>query len=339
MARTRTYAVLAGALAGAALAQRQHLRRVASDPLSVRLASPPRGRVLEAQSADGTGLHIEVFGEDTSPPIVLAHGWTEQLIYWTLVVEELVKHGYRAIAYDLRGHGRSEPASGADYGLSRFGEDVEAVLGATCGPGEAPVVAGHSLGGMSIMAWAEHHRVEDRAGAAALLNTGAGDLIADALIVPVPWIANALNRTPLAGRLLSAPGRTPGFSTPISAAAIRYAAFGPSATPALVAFYERMLVETPPDVRATVGLSLSTMELHHALPRLTVPTLVMAGEDDRLTPPSHAERIAAEVPALEQLIVLPGTGHMGPLERPSEVADALITLARTARATAAGAAA
>jgi pimeloyl-ACP methyl ester carboxylesterase len=94
-----------------------------------------------------------------------------------------------------------------------------------------------------------------------------------------------------------------------------------------VAFYERMLATCPPDVRARVGIAMSELELYHALPRLTVPTLVIAGAKDRLTPPSHAERIAAELPRLEQLIVLPETGHMGPLERPREVTDALAGLA------------
>ena len=43
---------------------------------------------------------------------------------------------------------------------------------------------------------------------------------------------------------------------------------------------------------------MSEMDLHHALARLTVPTLVIAGENDRLTPPSHARRIAEMLPAL-----------------------------------------
>jgi pimeloyl-ACP methyl ester carboxylesterase len=90
-----------------------------------------------------------------------------------------------------------------------------------------------------------------------------------------------------------------------------------------VAFFERMLVACPPDVRRKAGIAMQEMDLYHVLPRLTVPTLVVAGEDDRLTPPAHARRIAEELPNLYELVVLPGTGHMGPLERPVEVADVL----------------
>jgi pimeloyl-ACP methyl ester carboxylesterase len=119
----------------------------------------------------------------------------------------------------------------------------------------------------------------------------------------------------------------PRFSSPPMYAALRYIAFGPTASPALVAFWERMLVSCAADVRAAVGIALADMELHPALARLTVPALVMTGAQDRLTPPSHARRMAGELPRLHRLIELPETGHMGPLERPAEIAEALRELA------------
>jgi pimeloyl-ACP methyl ester carboxylesterase len=71
---------------------------------------------------------------------------------------------------------------------------------------------------------------------------------------------------------------------------------------------------------------MSEMDLHHALPCLTVPTIVIAGTHDRLTPPSHARRIAEMLPELRRLTVLEDTGHMTPLERPDVVTDALAEL-------------
>jgi pimeloyl-ACP methyl ester carboxylesterase len=76
-----------------------------------------------------------------------------------------------------------------------------------------------------------------------------------------------------------------------------------------------------------VGIALSEVELYGALPRLTVPTTVLAGDRDRLTPPSHARRIAEALPQLERLIVLDDTGHMAPLERHDAVSKALAALA------------
>jgi pimeloyl-ACP methyl ester carboxylesterase len=321
----------AGGLAVAALAgavvERHHLRRIAADPEDAALRTPSRGRPLAVTSADGTRLHAEVFGADDAQTIVLAHGWTETIAFWIYVIRNLSAAGLRIVAYDLRGHGDSEPARGGDYSIARFGEDLEAVLEASLADDGRAVVVGHSLGAMSIAAWAEHHDVQRRASGAALLNTGVGELLAEHLLIPVPWIAQLLGRVLPPARFVGSRAPLPQFSTPLDYAAVRYIAFGPAASPAQVAFYERMLIACPPDVRADVGVALSELELHHALPRLTVPTVVLAGADDKLTPRSHAERIAQELPQLRKLIVLPRTGHMAPLERPREISDQLVELA------------
>jgi pimeloyl-ACP methyl ester carboxylesterase len=318
-----------GAAAGVAAAagagfvlQRRHTRRIAADPERAILEAPLEGRALTVTSSDGTDLHVELFGAEGAPTLVLVHGWTEALRYWVYEIRRLSAQ-FRIVAYDLRGHGRSGRAPGGDYSLARFGEDLEAVLMATVPDGERAVVAGHSLGGMAIAAWAEHHEVSPRVSATALLFTGIGGLVGGQLLVHVPRFGQALADPVARYGFLGARGSLPRISTPVSYAAIRYVAFGPTATPAQVAFFERMLVACPADVRARAGLAMQDMDLYHVLPRLTVPTLVMAGEADRLTPPTHARRIAEELPHLFELVVLPETGHMGPLERPDEVCDAL----------------
>jgi pimeloyl-ACP methyl ester carboxylesterase len=331
------WAELSGAAAlglTAVAVQRRHLKRIASDPEQAILQSPPHGRPLKIDANDGTELHAEVFGpEDASQTFVLAHGWTEQLSFWIYVIRELAGRGFRVVAYDLRGHGESEPAAGGDYAIARFGEDLEAVLEAAVPDGQRAIVAGHSLGAMSIAAWAEHFDVERRACGAAMLNTGVGGLLAESLLIPLPALANFLNRVaPTA--VLGSRAPVPKFSTPLSQASMRWVAFGPNATPAQIAFYERMLIACPPDVRADVGLAISELHLYHALPRLTVPTLVLAGANDRLTPPSHAQRIAEALPNLQRLVVLEQTGHMAPLERHDEVLAALLELAAAVSASA-----
>jgi len=318
-------------VAGAAI-QLRHLRRIATDPENTRLRSPAAGRALTITSADGTRLHAEAFGCEGGPSVVLAHGWTESLMFWTYVIEQLGRKGFRVVAYDLRGHGASGRAVGDDYSVARFGEDVEAVLAGTVPAGERATVAGHSLGAISITAWAGEHDVCARASAVALINAGVGELLAEQLLIPVPALANAVNRAFGPDGVLGARAPLPRFSTPITHALVRYAAFGPTASPAQVAFYERMLIACPPDVRATVGIALSELALRGAVPRLTVPALVVAGDRDRLTPPSHARRIAAHLPRLARLMILEQTGHMAPLERPLAVSEALAQLAAEDRA-------
>jgi pimeloyl-ACP methyl ester carboxylesterase len=318
-------ALAAGALAAGAATQWRFSRSIANDPAGRELEDPPSGQPLSATSADGTRIYAEVFGPEDGIPVILAHGWTENLIYWVHVIRKLSERGFRVVAYDLRGHGRSKGAG--DYSIDRFGEDLEAVLSAAVSEGQRALIAGHSLGAMSIAAWAEHHEVERLVGAAALMNTGVGDLMAESLLLPLPKVAQALNRTIATHGFLGSRAPLPRFSSPISHAMLRWFAFGPSASPATIAFYERMLIGMPPRTRADVGIAISEIELYDALPRLTVPTIVLAGENDRLTPPSHARRIAEKLPQLERLIVIPETGHMAPLERPGEVTQALLDLA------------
>jgi pimeloyl-ACP methyl ester carboxylesterase len=315
-----------GALAASGLLQAGHMRRIARDPGREALAEPPKGRAREIHSHDGTRLHAEVFGPEDGATVVLAHGWTEALQYWIYVIQQLSDRGLRVVAYDQRGHGSSEPAHGGDYAIERFGEDVEAVLAACVPDGQRAVLAGHSLGAMSIVSWAKRFDVEPRVGAAALLSTGVGDLVAEQLLFPLPGVARVLNRAVSRHGFLGNRAPLPRFSTPLSYAAVRYVAFGPAATPAQVAFFERMLVTCPPDVRANIGIAMSEMDLRDAVPRLIVPTVVIVGADDRLTPLSHARRIAEALPELIRLTVLPETGHMTPLERPNEVSQALIDL-------------
>jgi pimeloyl-ACP methyl ester carboxylesterase len=285
-------------------------------------------------SRDGTELHAEVFGLAGGPTLVLAHGWTETLQYWVYQIQELSDE-FRIVAYDARGHGRSGHPPNGDYGAARQGEDLEAILEATVPPGERAIVGGHSLGGMAIAAWAEHHDVTARVSGAALLFTGIDGLIGGQAVVHVPRFAQALSEPIAAHGFLGSRAPLPRISTPISHTMIRYVAFGPSGTPAKVAFYERMLIACPAEVRSKTGLAMMHIDLRHVLPSLSVPTLVMAGELDRLTPPAHARRIAAELPNLQALIELPDTGHMGPLERPAEVSAALRELAKVTQPVAA----
>ena len=319
----RALAVLAaGGVVAAGLAlQRAHMKRLAGDPDWLRLSDFRHGLALPVHSADGTRIHAEVFGPDEAATVVLAPGWTEQLSIWTSVIAALRARDLRIVAYDLRGHGGSGPAAGDDYSLQRFGEDVEAVLRASLPDGRRAIVVGHSLGGMAIAAWAERHNVREHACGAALVNTGFSDLIADSLVLP--QLTRVFGEPVVRRLFLGSGARLPSFSSPLQHDAVRYLAFGPSATAGQVAFYEQMLIACPPHVRAACGLAISDMNLQDAVARLTVPTLVIAGDQDRLTPPSHARRIARALPQLERLIELPETGHMSLLERPVELGEAL----------------
>jgi pimeloyl-ACP methyl ester carboxylesterase len=312
--------------AGAGLTELSHRRRLAADPEYRRLRHPLAGRPITARSADGTVIHAEVFGADDGPTFVLAPGWTETLAYFDSMTRELVDGGFRVVAYDLRGQGRSAPSASDDWQIARYGEDLQAVLEETCAGRRDVILAGHSMGAMSVAAWARDRDVAAQIRGAMLMNTGLSGLILATKLLPalLPGVlAEPLARWAFMGNAMPMPR----MSTTLSRAIIRYVAFGPYASDAEVDFYERMLVSCPPSVRARAGLAMTDMDLVDALERFTVPTLVLSGRLDRLTPPVHAERIAAALPNLLKLVELPGIGHMGPLESPHELVTALLAVA------------
>jgi pimeloyl-ACP methyl ester carboxylesterase len=317
-------ATAVGVGAGLAL-QRHHARSIARDPAYARLTGPLWCEPLSVRAADETDLRFEIFGALDGATVVFAHGWTKQLSFWRPVIRILRRHGLRLVAYDLRRHGLSGTAADGDYSLDRYGEDLEAVLTATVPDGEHAIVVGHSLGAMADGAWAERHEVSRHARGAALINTGLGDLISGQLLLGG---LEARFGSPLVGRIVMRPrAPMPSLSSPVAYALIRRAAFGPTASPGQVAFYERLLADCPPRVRAATGIAISEMDLWEAVARITVPTLVVAGNDDCLTPLAHSRRIARTLPQPTGLIELEATGHMAPLERPAEVAAALEKLA------------
>lgn len=303
-------------------------RRIDADPLRPRLWAPLEGRPLPVTAADGTELHAEVFGPDDAPAVVLVHGWTCALRFWTLQIQELSRD-FRVIAYDLRGHGRSGRPADPDYSTDAFADDLDAVLAAALRPGERAVVAGHSLGGMTLVACAARHpeRIRDSVAAAALVATGMGDLISESLVLRTPRRLGRL-KAAVGRRILSASAPMPRRSTPISHRTVRYVTLSRSASPAAVAFCEEIVLACRNDVRAACGGTLSTLDLHDAVASLDVPTVVLAGGRDRLTPPVHARRMAASLPQLVDVVEIPTAGHMLPVEAPGIVSSAIAQLAR-----------
>ncbi|MFI5807544.1 alpha/beta fold hydrolase [Streptomyces sp. NPDC051561] len=269
-------------------------------------------RELTVDSADGARLHVEVYGDASAPAVVLAHGWTCSIRFWDAQIRELAGE-YRVIAYDQRGHGRT-PAS-VTCSTDALADDLEAVLAATLGPGEKALLVGHSMGGMTIMAASGRPAVAERAAAVLLCSTGASRLVAEALVLPMR--AGGL-RTRLTKAVLGA--RAPlGPVTPVSKAVLKYATMGRGAAPERVAECARIVHACPRGARVAWSHVLAGLELSTEIGELRMPVAVIAGADDRLTPPVHAREIEAALPQSLGLTLLTGVGHMSPVEAPEVV--------------------
>jgi pimeloyl-ACP methyl ester carboxylesterase len=293
------------------------------------------GRVVDVRSADGTRLHAEVFGPEDGYPIVLAHGITCAIRVWANQIADL-STDYRVIAFDHRGHGRSEvPRRRSNYSLDFLAADLDAVLDATLAPGERAVIAGHSMGGIAITSWAQRYpqRVTQCADAVALINTTTGDLLRDVKFLPVPSALSG-GRVAAAGVLLKRLGGAPLVPGSIqqSRRFVAALAVGRDAAPAIADFVFELFATTPPAGRGGWARVLvdSLGPKHISLANLTVPTLVIGSRGDRLLPIGASRRIAEHAPNLASFVELSG-GHCSNLERPDEVNQHLRALVESVR--------
>lgn len=317
--------VAAGA-GGWELQRRADARRVAADPESAELSRRIAGREVEVRSADGTRIHAEVFGPDGAPTIVLAHGWTCSLDFWHYQIRDLAGE-FRVVAYDQRGHGRSAQPARSGFTSDALGDDLDAVLEACLAPGARCVVAGHSMGGMTIVAWAGRHpeAVRRRVAGAALVDTGMGDLASDVRIVTARGLSGIGRR--LSPHAVGAAVPLPRRSTPVFRRVVHYVTMARDAAPARVAFCEAMILGCPAPVRGGFGGMFAGIDLYDDIPHLDVPTVVIVGDADRLTPPVHARRLMERLPDARELVELRGIGHMAPVEAPEVVTARIRALA------------
>jgi len=299
----------------------------------MRLAALPRSRPVIVRAADGIRLHTEVFGPEDGYPIVLTHGITCAIQVWREQIADL-SADHRVIAFDHRGHGRSGVPPRDGYSLDHLASDLDAVLEATLAPGERAVIAGHSMGGIAISAWADRYRhsVEQRADAVALINTATGDLLREVKLLPVP-ARLADGRANAAGRLLKTFGAMPvQLAARTSRRLVTTMAVGADAHPAIASFVYELFVATPPAGRGGCAKMLVDLGPRHIdIKGLTVPTLVIGSTRDRLVPIIQARRIAEAAPNLVGLVELPG-GHCAILEQPQEVNRHLRVLTESVRA-------
>lgn len=300
---------------------------------SVADAMPP-GRPLTVRAADGTRLHAEVFGPEDGYPIVLTHGFVCAIRAWAYQIADLAGE-YRVIAFDHRGHGRSGVPRRGGYSLKHLASDLDCVLEATLAPHERALIAGHSMGGMTIQAWSQRyrHKVTRRADAVALINTASGDLLSKIRLLSVP--AGLSPARVVAGRtLINAVGGLPlpnAVRIP-SRYLVAMMATGADADPGIVKLVYELFAQTTPAGRG--GCARMLMDeigsRHLSLDGLTVPTLVIGSKRDRLTPISQSRMLAATAPNVVGLVELPG-GHCSMLEQPNEVNRQLRGLAESVR--------
>jgi pimeloyl-ACP methyl ester carboxylesterase len=272
-----------------------------------------------ARAPDGTRIAWSSVGRGR-PAILLTDGIGCAGYIWRRLAPALARER-RVVHWNYRGHGRSgAPLDPAQVSVERCVEDLLAVLDAA-GEDRA-VLAGHSMGvQISLEA---HRRAPERVAGLVLLCGAPGrmlDAFHDSAVMRTvfPWVRALFERWPRAA--------ASGFRAAVaSEAAVEYAlAF--EVNRALVhradlRRYFRDLGRVDPGLFVRLLDSAAAHDASDRLPEVRVPALVVAGERDAFTPMRLSVKMHEAIPG-SAFAVLPAGTHMGPLECPERVEDAV----------------
>jgi len=290
----------------------------------------------EATLPDGVRLHVETSGPAGAPlTVVLLHGWCLDRRTWHHQISalEAARPRPRIVTYDTRGHGRSDSTRLRSATLGQLGNDLAEVLRRYAPEGPV-VLAGHSLGGMTIMEYAHTHPEDFAARVAGLLfvSTTAEGHTHTRYGLPFPLaMAMRAGETIGAGVLARSGAWRPHRAVlPALRPAIRWLLFGDECSDTALGITLKAVglasLRSIGGFRASIGVQ-QRLDTLAALG--DVPAAVLVGDRDRLTPPVCAEAIADALPGTA-LTVYPGAGHMLMLERPAEVSAALTAIVERA---------
>ncbi|MEC3976869.1 alpha/beta fold hydrolase [Amycolatopsis sp. H20-H5] len=284
--------------------------------------------------ADGTSLHLVRWGVPSAPvTVVFAHGYALDHRSWRRIAPLLptaVEGPVGVVAYDHRGHGESGRAKRGTATMAQLGDDLAEIIEHAVPAGRV-VLVGHDMGGLAIMALTQRHPrlFKERVGGLVLLSTSAGGLTTEA---SAAW-PNALGRlvrdleSVLGSKFV---GLVKDHTSKAVSAGLRWWLFGFDPDPDDVELTVQMIRGNWPHTVSAFRPALDAYAREAALSLVgRTPVTVMVGERDRLVPADDVEQLAG---AVEEgtAVVLPGVGHVLPLEGAAQVLPRIVALVRTA---------
>jgi pimeloyl-ACP methyl ester carboxylesterase len=330
--------VVAAGLATAFAVERALVRKSVNAPGDLHVhesfGEQPFDSELTVTAADGTNLHVEIVEPKeptTKPTVVFVHGFALDMGTFYFQRKVLSERGdQRLVFYDQPGHGRSSRLRSGQYDIAALGKSLAAVLDATVPDGHI-ILVGHSMGGMTIMAFAEQYPewFGERVTGVVLMSTSAGLIDKTKLGLPNLVARASAPFFPLWGRAAHLGGnaidRARVASSDLAWLLTRRYGFGDAKpSPSLVTFVESMNSKTSAE---TLTKYLHTLYTHNRFPALSalrgVPVLVIVGTNDYLTPVAHSEEILKHLPEAE-LVKIDNSGHVVMLEKADEVNTALV---------------
>lgn len=287
------------------------------------------------QRPDGSEVQVKMYGPADAPPLVLTHGWGLNSDEWAYAHRELAQD-FRVIVWDEPGLGASKRPANGDFGVEKFARDLEAVLGLA---GDRPaILIGHSIGGMITLTFCRlfPEALGTRVAGLVLTHTtytnpvrttqGAGFLTAIEKPVLVPLMYLTMVLSPLVWFLgwLSYRNGTAHLLSMSSS-------FAGTETWEQIEFSAHFQPKASPWVLARGMLGMMSYDATATLKMISVPTLVVAGDQDSTCKPEASERMQQDIPGARQVTLTPAR-HLGLIEHHERYAQSIREFARTSLA-------
>ena len=240
--------------------------------------------------ADGRAIGVEETGGGDSLPILFLHGVGSDKSVWAPQLEHFGRTR-RAIALDYPGYGESDPAE-PDTSRDDFAAAILVAMGEL--GVERAHVCGLSLG--AVIAIAIHHAAPERCASLVLADSFAvhpdGQAIYDRSVAASEQMSElAAARTPV----LLAPGASEDLHQEV----------------------RETMARIDPDAFRIAAEAVWLADQRERVAAIQVPTLVLVGDQDTVTPPDLSRELADATPGAE-FHILPGAGHLANIERPAD---------------------
>lgn len=246
-------------------------------------------------TSDGVSLEMGISG--VGDPLMLVHGFPLSRALWGPVAS-LLESEAQLLLPDLAGFGASEPRP--HMTIEAYARDLNFLLD-EAGVEEKVVLGGLSMGGYVLFEFAR--LFPDRLRALILVDTRAGADSPEAR----EGRTRSAERVEAEGSRWLAEDLVPKL-------------FAPQSPEALKATWRRLMAAAPPvGVSAALRAMAERADARPWLEEIACPTLVVVGEEDALTPLPDAEAMHWALPD-SRLVVVPGAGHMTPVEQPAVLA-------------------
>ena len=295
------------------------LRPSEADPEPDPREGMPPSKSGAIARADGSMLHVECFGPMDGAPLICTHGWGLSSAEWNYLKRH-VPPGYRLVVWDLPGCGRSLPPENRDFSLEKFATDLHEVL-LFLGPSRKPaILMGHSIGGMIILTFCKLFpaALESSVAGIVLVHTTPTDpvrttsgaalltLIEKPVLVPLAYATIALSPLVWLMNWLAYLNGTVHLMNLRSS-------FGGTETWQQIDFSARFQPLVSPAVLARGMLAMMHYDATAVLRTITVPALVVTGDQDTTTKPSAGRTIQQGMPKASLLELSPAK-HLGLIE-------------------------